>query len=87
MLYHSLTLLESAANSVGLYMNCNETEYMLVKDCEHEVVKSLNENILKQVDNFKCLGSYISSSKKDFEIRKAQAFTPYGLLASQPKQK
>ena len=74
MLYHSLTVLESAANSVGLYMNCNETEYMLVKDCEHEVVKSLNENILKQVDNFKYLGSYISSSKKDFEIRKAQAW-------------
>ena len=43
---------------------------MLVKDSEHEIVKSLNGNILKQVDNFKYLGSYIyiyiSSSKKDF---------------------
>ena len=47
---------------------------MLVKDSEHEIVKSLNGNILKQVDDFKYLGSYIyiyiyiyiSSSKKDF---------------------
>ena len=46
---------------------------MLVNDSEHEIVKSLNGNILKQVDDFKYLGSYISSSKKDFEIRKAQA--------------
>ena len=52
--------------------NCNITEHMLVKDFEHKVVKSLNGNILKQFDDFKYLGSYISSSKKDFEIRKAQ---------------
>ena len=43
---------------------------MFVKDSEHEIVKSLNGNILKQVDDFKYLGSYIyiyiSSGKKDF---------------------
>ena len=32
---------------------------MLVKDSEHEIVKSLNGNILKQVDDFKYLESYI----------------------------
>ena len=47
---------------------------MLGKDCEIEVIKLLNGNILKQVDDFKYLGSYISSSKKNFEIRKAQAW-------------
>ena len=45
-----------------------------MKDCEHEVVKSLNGNILKKLDDFKYLGSYKSSSKKDFEIRKAQVW-------------
>ena len=70
-LLHSL---ERAANRAGLHMNCNKTEYTLVKACEHEGVKSLNGNILKQVNGFKYLGSYISSSKKDFEIRKAQAW-------------
>ena len=65
-------------------MNCNKTEYMLVKDCEHEEVKSLNGSILNQVNDFKYLGSYISSSKKDFEIRKAQACVA---LKFQPKQK
>ena len=55
-------------------MNCNKTEYTLVKDCEHEVVKSLNGYILKEVDDLKYLGSYISSIKKDFKIRKAQAW-------------
>ena len=53
---------------------------MLVKDCEHEVVKSLNGNVLKQVDDFKYLGSYISSIKKDFKIRKAQAWIAYNKL-------
>ena len=62
------------ANTVVLQMNCNKTEYMLVKDCEHEVVKSLNGNILKQVDDLKYIGSYIWSSKKDFEIKKVQAW-------------
>ena len=53
-------------------MNYNKTEYMSVKDCEHGEVKSLNGNILKQVDDFKYQESYMSSSKKDFEIRKAK---------------
>ena len=47
---------------------------MLVKECEHKVVKSLNGNILKQVDGFKYQGSHISSSKRDFEITKSQAW-------------
>ena len=49
-LLHSL---ETAANRVGLHMNWNKTEYMFVKNCEHEVVKSLNGNILDKVDDFK----------------------------------
>ena len=44
------------------------------KDCEHEAAQSLNGNILKQVDDFKYLGSYIWSSKRDFEIKKTQAW-------------
>ena len=55
-------------------MNCNKTEHILVKDCEHQVIKSLNGNILNHVNNFKYLGSYILSSKKDFEIRKGHAW-------------
>ena len=55
-------------------MNYNKTEYMSVKDCEHGEVKSLNGNILKQVDDFKHQESYMSSSKKDFEIRKAKVW-------------
>ena len=65
-----LQLLGSVANSVCFYMNCNKTEYILVKDCEHEVVKSLNGNTLKQANDFKYLGPYMSSSRKDFKIRK-----------------
>ena len=76
-LLHSL---ERAANRVDLHMNCSKTEYILVKDCEHEEVKSLNENILKQVDDFKYLGSYTPSSKIDFEIKKAQVWVPCNKL-------
>ena len=69
----TLHTLEYAAIKVGLHMNCKKTEYMLVKDCEHEKVKPLNGSILKQLNDFKYLRSYISSSKKDIKIRKAQA--------------
>ena len=92
-LKNAVSLLHSSAvNSVCFYMNYNKTEYILVKDWEHEVVKSLNGNTLKQANDFKYLGSYISSSRKGFKIRKHKpgwlvtSFTPYGLLASQPKK-
>ena len=59
--------LESAANCVVLYLNENKTEY--INNCqtanEHFETKIVNNYVLKRVDDYKYLGSYISSSEKD----------------------
>ena len=70
-----LQSLERAAQQVGLSLNNTKTEYMLInEDANHQHIKSLDGTQLKEVTDFKYLGSYVSDSKKDFLIRKAQAW-------------
>ena len=69
-LLHSL---ESAASCVGLYCNESKTEYITTSPSQ-STLSSLSGKTLKQVDDFKYLGSYIMSSEKDFKIRKALAW-------------
>ena len=69
-----LQSLESAANCVGLYLNETKTEY--VNHCETNPdlqIKTLNGTILKQVADYKYLGSFVLNSEKDLNIRKAMA--------------
>ena len=40
----------------------------------HQIITSLNGNQLKEVQDFKYLGSYVSDSRKDFLVRKGQAW-------------
>ena len=71
-----LQSLEQASNGVGLYLNETKTECMnkCLLDNSHQV-KTLNDTLLKQVDDYKYLGSYISSSEKDFTTRKGMAWS------------
>jgi exonuclease III len=67
--------LETAASTVGLHVNVSKTEYMLINiEDPDPVISSLGGPPLKQVHDFKYLGSYISDSKKDFQTRKGQAW-------------
>ena len=68
-----LQSLEYAAKIIGLQCNEDKTEYMTTA-VNLEELKSLNGTILKKVDDFKYLGSYIADSQKDFRIRKALAW-------------
>ena len=72
-LLHSL---ESAANCVGLYLNETKTEYINHSQNNNTIseIKTLNNRVLKQVDDYKYLGSYVSSSEKDFNVRKGMAW-------------
>ena len=66
-----LQSLEQASNGVGLYLN--ETKTKCMNWCllnNNNPVKTLNGTSLKQVEDYKYLGSYISSSDKDFNTRK-----------------
>ena len=71
-----LQSLEKASNSVGLYLNEKKTEY--VNKCANNSeygIKTLNGTLLKQVLDYIYLGSYISSSFKDFNTRKGMAWS------------
>ena len=72
-----LTSLEKAANCVGLYLNESKTEYMInsrTVDTSFNM-RTLNGYILKLVNDYKYLGSFISSSEKDFKTRKGMAWS------------
>ena len=74
-----LNSLESAANCVGLYLNESKTEYMsYIKsndDIDNMIIKTVSGYILKRVDDYKYLGSFASSSEKDFNTRKGMAWS------------
>ena len=71
-----LTDLEAAADKVGLHLNASKTEYMTFNIDDNEAaITSSSGTQLKQVNDFKYLGSYIADSKKDFLTRKALAWT------------
>ena len=74
-----LNSLESAANCVGLYLNDSKTEYMHYTksnpQIDNMIIKTVNGYILKRVDDYKYLGSFASSSEKDFNARKGMAWS------------
>ena len=70
-----LQSLEQASNCVGLYLNETKTEY--VNRCNTDsdfVIKTINNTLLQMVSDYVYLGSYISSSEKDFLTRKGKAW-------------
>lgn len=72
-----LTSLESAANCVGLHLNETKTEYIDISQQRDSTfdMKTLGGKILKQVDDYKYLGSCIMNSEKDFKARKGMAWS------------
>ena len=69
-LLHSL---EEAAAYVGLYCNAGKTEY--TSSSSDPRMKTLSGNTIKHVPDFKYLGAHIMDSEKEFQIRKALAWT------------
>ena len=71
-----LNLLEAEASKVGLYCNATKTEYQQFNiSLDHAPIVSSNGTQLKEVTNFKYLGSWTESSEKDFMVRKALAWS------------
>ena len=70
-----LQSLEQASNGNGLYLNETKTECMnRCNSNNSHPVRTLNGTSLKQVEDYKYLGSYISS-EKDFTTRKGMAWS------------
>ncbi len=69
-----LNRVETEAAKVGLHMNTKKTEVMAYNHGDVNI-QPINGTTLKKVENFKYLGAWMSSSEKDFEIRKAIAWS------------
>ena len=59
---------------IGLYLNADKTEFICFNQDASEEMKSLNGEKIKQVEDFKYLGSYIASTKHDVNIRLGKAW-------------
>ena len=70
-----LAKVEGEARCIGLYTNAKKTEVMQINYEDDTPLKTLDGSSLKIVTNFKYLGAWMMSSEKDFEIRKALAWT------------
>ena len=71
-----LTSLEVSAAKVGLLLNAKKTECLLLnEDSDHSTIRSIDGSDIKETEEFKYLGSYVVSSKKDFLTRKGQAWS------------
>ena len=68
-LLHSL---EKAASLVGLH--CNEGKTEVISSTQNCSFQSSASNKIKQVEDFKYLGSFIMASEKDMKTRKALAW-------------
>ena len=76
-----LQALEQASNCVGLYLNESKTEFVNMCSNDNDyIIKTLNNAILNMVSDYVYLGSYISSSEKDFLTRKGMAWAACNAL-------
>ena len=70
--------LERAVAGIGLDVNANKMEYMCFNQRGH--ISTLNSSSLKLVDKFTYLGSSVSSTEKDINMRLAKAWTAINRL-------
>ena len=75
-LLHSL---ERAAAGIGLHVNAHKTEYMCFNQTGD--ISTLDRTSLKLVDKFANLGSSISSTEKDIDLRLTKAWTAIDKLS------
>ena len=70
-----LCSLEAAAKCVGLHFNESKTEYINKTNDITSHLETLSGYILKCKEDYNYLGSFISSSEKDFNVRKGMAWS------------
>ena len=61
--------IEKVAKQIGLYLNADKTEFICENQDASVGMKSLADKNIKQVLDFKYLGSYIASTEHDVNIR------------------
>ena len=69
-----LLRVESECIKVGLGLNAKKTEVMTYNIPEHAPLRTVSGDVLKEVVDFKYLGSWVESTEGDIKIRKALAW-------------
>ena len=69
-----LHTIEKAAKEIGLSMITGMTTFISINQGINKVIKSLNGKNIKEVSDFKYLGSYIQSREKYINIRLAKSW-------------
>jgi len=69
-----LTAVESVARRIGLNINLSKTEFIAIGLWEEPFSLHVAKGSIKQVVDFKYLGSWLLNSFKDFEVREALAW-------------
>ena len=71
-----LTRVEKECAKVGLALNAKKTEVITFgQPPNHPPLVTIGGSPLKEVEDFKYLGSWVNTSEKDIKIRKALAWT------------
>ena len=60
---------EEAAAEIGLGVNADITEYISLNQKNNSCIKSLKSKIIKQINDFKYLGSYVASTDHEVNVR------------------
>ena len=80
-----LIKLEEAAKEIGLNINNANTEYMTLNLDNKDKIKSLSGNEINKANDFKYLGSYISTTEKDLDIRLAKSWSALNSMNNKRK--
>ena len=70
-----LTRLEVSSAKVGLHLNAAKTKIIAYNQVDEVNIKSKDGTTIDTTDDFKYLGSYVDSTVKEINVRKAQAWT------------
>ena len=68
-----LSRVEDAASEVGLIMNENKTEYMKFNQMG-DALTAKSDRVIKEVEDFQYLGSWVQTSEKDLSVRIGKAW-------------
>ena len=66
-----LHCVQENAAMIGLHPNSDKTEFMSFNQVQDTVLKTVNNENIKKVDNFKYLAAYIDDTANDVKIKKA----------------
>ena len=69
-----LNRVELECSKVGLRLNAKKTEVITYNLPEHPPLTTTGGTVLKEVNDFKYLGSWVNSTEQDLKVRKALAW-------------